>query len=151
MMRELPQGIDKLTPSILFKLLKEGDQETKSKFSRIWVTWEFKLSFLNMPDDSIAPILKDFNPYPFTLIESYYLSNRCFLDKDLLINNTDKIIDIPVFIINGRYDMVCPPITAYKLHKKLPNSVLNIVDEAGHSSREKPIERALLKAVKEFE
>lgn len=151
MMMKLPQDIEKLSPSILFELLKNSDLEMKLKYSRTWVEWEFKLCFLNMPDDSIAPILKDFNPYPFTLIESYYLSNRCFLDKDQLINNTDKIIDIPAFIINGRYDMVCAPITAYQLHKKLPNSVLNIVDEAGHSSREKPIERALLKAVKEFE
>jgi proline iminopeptidase len=47
--------------------------------------------------------------------------------------------------------MVCPPYTAYKLHKKLPGSKLTIVEKAGHLQNEKPIESELLKAMLDFE
>ena len=53
--------------------------------------------------------------------------------------------------MNGRYDVVCPPIFAYRLHKKLPASKLIIAEEAGHSMNEKPIQGELLKAMVEFE
>jgi proline iminopeptidase len=59
--------------------------------------------------------------------------------------------NIPVTLINGRYDIVCPPLAAYRIHKQLPLSRLVIVDAAGHSESEDGITAALLKAVAEFE
>jgi proline iminopeptidase len=56
-------------------------------------------------------------------IEMYYLSNGCFLPERHILNNADKLT-MPVHIVQGRYDMVCPPVTAYELHTKLPNSNL---------------------------
>jgi proline iminopeptidase len=56
-----------------------------------------------------------------------------------------------MIMVNGRYDIICPPITAYKLHQKLPNSKLWIIEGAGHSASEPGIEAALVKAIKEFE
>lgn len=56
-------------------------------------------------------------------IEMYYLSNGCFMPDRYILENTDKLT-MPVYIIQGRYDMVCPPITAYELHNKLANSKL---------------------------
>jgi proline iminopeptidase len=151
LMNELPQDIDQLSPSILYELLEKSDNNLKIKYSRAWAEWEFKLSFLNMPDSSIKPILDSIDPYPFVLIESYYLANGCFLQPNQIINNADLLANIPTIIVNGRYDMVCPPYTAFRLHNKLQNSVLNIVNEAGHSSREKLIEEALVLAVKKYE
>jgi len=89
--------------------------------------------------------------YTMALLEIYYVANRCFLEENQLLMNTYKIKHIPTFIVNGRYDMVCPPYTAYKLHKKLQNSKLIIVEKAGHLQSEKPIEIELLKAMQEFE
>jgi proline iminopeptidase len=68
-----------------------------------------------------------------------------------LFKNADKIKDIPIIMVNGRYDMICPPITAYRLQKRLPKSKLVIAEEAGHWMGEKTIERELWKAMREFE
>lgn len=53
--------------------------------------------------------------------------------------------------MNGRYDVICPPRTAYLLHKALPKSKLWIVEAAGHSGSEPGITAALVRAVREFE
>ena len=68
-----------------------------------------------------------------------------------LLRDAHKLEDIPITIINGRYDMICPPVTAYRLHKLLPKSKLIIVEEAGHSEGEEGITRALVEAVAAFE
>jgi proline iminopeptidase len=56
-------------------------------------------------------------------IEMHYLGNKCFLPEGYILDNADKLT-MPVHIVQGRYDMVCPPATAYQLHGKLKNSRL---------------------------
>ena len=79
------------------------------------------------------------------------MANNCFLEEGQLLQNADKLKDIPIILVNGRYDVICPPIAAYRLHQKLPKSKLFIVERAGHSSMEPGIKRQLLLAVKQFE
>ena len=79
------------------------------------------------------------------------MSNGCFLEDGQLLRDAYKIKDIPTIIVNGRYDILCPPGYAYQLHKKLPNSKLIIAEKAGHLETEKSIERELLLAMREFE
>lgn len=62
-----------------------------------------------------------------------------------------KIAHIPTFMVNGRYDVICPSRNAYRLHELLPESELVIAEAAGHWMGERPIELALLKAMKSFE
>lgn len=64
-------------------------------------------------------------------IEMYYLMNGCFMPDRYILNNAHKLT-MPVWLIQGRYDSVCPPITAYELNKKLPNSKL-IWTISGHA------------------
>jgi proline iminopeptidase len=135
----------------LLEIIRNGTDEEKARYSRIWAEYEFKISSLFFPDESIESILKDFDPLAFGLIENYYMANGCFLEDDQLFLNADKIRNIPLVMVNGRYDMICPPVTAYRFHKRLPNSKLVIAESAGHWMGEKPIERALLQAMKEFE
>lgn len=56
-------------------------------------------------------------------LEVHYLSNGCFIADNFILDNAASLT-MPVWLVQGRYDMVCPPITAYKLHQKLPNSHL---------------------------
>jgi proline iminopeptidase len=67
------------------------------------------------------------------------------------MKGADRLEDIPITLVNGRYDVICPPITAYRLHKKLPRSKLVIVEKAGHSPGGGPLETAMIEAVKTFE
>lgn len=56
-------------------------------------------------------------------LEIHYLANGCFLPDRHILNNADKLT-MPVYIVQGRYDMVCPGHTAYELHGSLPHSTL---------------------------
>ncbi|KPK75110.1 MAG: hypothetical protein AMJ89_04800, partial [candidate division Zixibacteria bacterium SM23_73] len=82
---------------------------------------------------------------------NYYMANDCFLKEDQLFKQAHKIRDIPLIMVNGRYDMICPPITAYRLHRKLPKSKLIIAERSGHWMGEKNIEKAMLEAMRDFE
>jgi len=147
----LPEPENKSFPNQLLTLIEDGNAEEKTKFSKIWAEYEFKIAALNMPDQFINQVLADFDPLAFSLIENYYMANGCFFEERQLFNNLDKIKNIPLVMVNGRYDMICPPITAYQIHQKLPNSKLIIAEGSGHWRGEKPIEVELLKAMREFE
>ena len=61
-----------------------------------------------------------------------YLSKRYFLAENQIAKNVQKIAHIPMLMIHNRLDMVCPILSAYNLHKKLPKSKFVIVPGRGH-------------------
>jgi proline iminopeptidase len=69
-----------------------------------------------------AEVFEQYDPAGIRL-EMHYLSNGCFLPDRHILNNAHKLT-MPVYIVQGRYDMVCPPHNAYELHAKLNNSKL---------------------------
>lgn len=69
-------------------------------------------------------------------MEAYYFVNDGFLEPNQLADNTHRIAHLPVHILQGAIDMVCPPETAIKLHGLLPNSTLTMVPLCGHSGTE---------------
>lgn len=138
-------------PAQLLAKIQSADSVTSHEAAKAWARYEGKIAFLNMSDQRLENILNYWHFFAFSLIENYYMANGCFLQEGQLLNNTDKIAHIPTIIVNGRYDLICPPITAYKLHKKLPKSKLWIIEEAGHSASEPEIEAALVRAAREFE
>jgi proline iminopeptidase len=86
-------------------------------------------------DDRKSP--QDFESFDpsGTVIEQHYIQNGCFLKEGELIRRAHELT-MPVFIAQGRYDTVCPPITAYELYNELPNSSL-IWTQAGHSGNDR--------------
>lgn len=138
-------------PDYLLELLQSPDSTMQAKYARVWAEYEIKLASLHFPDDQMAPIFEHFNPLAFSRLENYYMANHCFLEEGQLLRDAGKIKDIPLVMVNGRYDMICPPITAYRLHKLLPKSRLVIAEEAGHWMGEKPIEAAMWQAMRDFE
>lgn len=91
-------------------------------------------SIMKLDDRVHPPSVDDFDPFPMR-IEVHYTNELCFMPDRYLLDNASKIT-VPVWIIQGRYDNVCPPITAYELHQKLPNSQL-IWTTAGHSGSDR--------------
>ena len=147
----LPEPSRRPLPDYLFRLIKEGSQADKAKYSRAWAKYEGRISGLEVPDEVIKNWIENSNPYAFSLFENFYMANGCFLEEGQLFKDAEKISHIPTIIINGRYDVICPPVTAYRLHKLLPKSKLIIAEGAGHWMGEKPIESALIEAMREFE
>ena len=80
------------------------------------------------------------------LIEAHYFKNGMFLDDDYLLENIAKVRDLPAVIVQGRYDMICPIVTADKLAALWPGAEYVIVPDAGHSAMEPGIRTALVKA-----
>ena len=139
----------------LLELIQSGSKPDRERYAKLLSRYEYKACGLNINDEYLdeyynnESILDEI--YTNALIEIYYTKNRCFLEEGQILRDIERIQDIPTIIVNGRYDMVCPPYTAYRLHKKLPKSKLNITEESGHLLNEKPNEIALLKAMREFE
>lgn len=151
LIHSLPDPTRRPLPDYLYQLISKGSPAEKRKYSHAWTEYELKASELHMDDRTAEDYMKGKNFYAFGLFENHYMSRGCFLEEGQLMKNIDRITHIPVILVNGRYDVICPPITAYRLHKKLPKSKLVIAEKAGHWMGEPPIEKALLKAMKTFE
>ncbi len=98
-----------------------GDDTEAAKVSA-YAYQNLELSLIKL-DNRLIP--EDYTTYDPTKIqmEIYYVTNNCFLPDNFVLKNAAKL-SMPVWIVQGRYDMVCRPITAYKLHQKLPSSEL---------------------------
>jgi proline iminopeptidase len=122
------------------------------------VSWnKFEGSILKLLPASDATNNKDDDDeinYEFELarakVQLHYINNLCFIDGEKILNEVEILKNIPIEIIQGRYDMVCPPKTAYELNKKLPHSKLTIIPNAGHSASEAGILSSLISATEKF-
>ena len=83
-------------------------------------------------------------------VQLHYLINDCFLQQRPLLAEVERIRRLPAIIIQGRYDMVCPPVTAYALHQVWPEAQFIMVPDAGHSALEPGISAALVEATESF-
>jgi proline iminopeptidase len=148
---QVPEMPGKTRPQRLLALLESPDEAVRKKIARAWATYESKLAFLTADDAEIEKDLDKDDPLAFSRIENHYMSHNCFLEEGQLLRDAGKLKDIPAIIVNGRYDVICPPKTAWRLHKLLPKSQIWIIDAAGHSGGEPGIEAALVRAVRTFE
>ncbi|MBU0640105.1 MAG: prolyl aminopeptidase [Planctomycetes bacterium] len=142
----LPPG-SSFSPESLFKIFNGDDEAEIRRVAAAWIRYSVKVSQLHATDEEVAQGYGDFDPRPGARIDCHYAVNRFFLEEGQLLRDADRLKDIPITIINGRYDMLCPPITAWRLHQRLPKSRLIIVEQAGHSEDEEGTTRALLAAV----
>jgi len=140
---------------LLQSLLQSEDLLIREKYIKLWSRYESKASGLHIRDELLNEFYKSENNlnhiHSMALLEMHYLINSCFFEEDQLLSEANKIQHIQTTIVNGRYDIICPPYTAYKLHNKLSDSKLILVEKAGHSMDEQPIETELLKAMLDYE
>jgi proline iminopeptidase len=143
------------SPQAVLRLVQSSDANERKTGTRAWAEYEFKIAELQARDTDLARLLKDpalaDTLRSLALFENHYMANRCFLEEGQLYRNAARLREIPAVLVNGRYDMICPPLAAYKLHQMLPLSKLFIAEASGHSLQERAIERALLQAMRDFE
>ena len=151
MQAAMPPDSGDFNPQTLLGIFKGEDLALERKIADAWIRYGIKIGKLHATKEEVAAGFGDFDVRPGALIDCHYAVNRFFLEEGQLLRDADKLKDIPITIINGRYDMVCPPVTAWELHRHLPRSKLLIIEEAGHSESEPGITSALLKAVAQFE
>ena len=84
-------------------------------------------------------------------VQIHYIKHLCFVgNRDLLAEASQKLSHIPTTIVQGRYDMVCPPISAWELSRAMPHAKLVMVADAGHSAMEVGITSALVSATDQY-
>ena len=83
-------------------------------------------------------------------LEAHYFINECFLHDGALLAGARRLAAIPGVIVQGRYDMVCPPYAADQLAAAWPNARFELVADAGHSAMEPGITTALVAATERF-
>jgi proline iminopeptidase len=127
--------------------LMSGDVAMQTEYARNWARWEGATATLRA-DAALRPGFSDAAyARAFSRIECHYFHNRGFLQRDeQVLEDLDRIRDIPGVIVQGRYDMVCPPHSAFALHRGWPGSQLRIVGDAGHALSEPGITAELLAA-----
>lgn len=133
------------------KRLTSTDEATRLAAARSWSIWEASTSKL-VPDENLKQQFgEDEFAVAFARIECHYFINKGFFDRDdYLLHNAHRIKDIPGTIVQGRYDIVCPPISAWELHQAWPKSELTIIPDAGHSISEPGIRTALIEATDRY-
>ena len=131
------------------KRLFSGDVYAETQFARIWASWENALASI----DSSGFMGEAPGEYAraFSRLENHYFVNNGFLDDSTaILNRLDRLRGKPGYIVQGRYDMICPPTSAYKLHKGWHGSRLIMVGMAGHALSEPGITRELVRVMDEI-
>jgi proline iminopeptidase len=112
-----------------------------------WDRYESACSTLLPAAEPMARLDSEAAALAIARIEAHYFVNRAFLGDGELIANVDRIRHLPCAIVQGRYDIVCPPVTAHTLARAWPEAEYIVVPDAGHSVREPGITRELVAAV----
>lgn len=135
-----------------YRRLTSDDESVRTEAARRWSTWEMATSHLYVNDEKLAKAGDEPTwSLQFARIECHYFVNGGFFKSDShLIDGVDKIRHIPGTIVQGRYDMVCPAITAWELHKNWPEADFHIVSDSGHNSNEPGTRTKLLDATDKY-
>jgi len=116
-----------------------------------WTTWEMATARLFTSSEVLKSLVTPEFALKFARIECHYFTHRGFFEsEDWILKNIEKIRSIPAVIVQGRYDVVCPATTAWDLHRAWPEAKFMMIPDAGHSSREPGIARALVAATDQF-
>jgi len=114
---------------------------------RAWSRFEGRRVFL-LPQPEEPP--SDSLDLGVGRLESHYMANLGFFTDNQLLANVDRIAHLPVVIVQGRYDVICPPVSAWRLHRAWAGSVMKMIPDAGHGAMETGITRALVTATEQF-
>jgi len=126
------------------KRLFSGDLSTEIRYSKAWCSWENALA--SMASDGHGGDSPGDYARAFARLENHYFTHNAFLDFDgQILANMGRIGHIPGFIVQGRYDMICPPESAWRVAKAWPNADLHLVRNAGHALSEPGISSELVR------
>lgn len=126
--------------------LTGSDEIGRMSAARAWARWEGRLATLAASEEVADHFAEGYTALALALIEAHYFRNHCFLEPGQLLRDVERIRNIPGTIVQGRYDLICPPATAHALAREWPEAELEMVTEAGHAASEPGIVDALVRA-----
>ncbi|XP_011088015.1 proline iminopeptidase [Sesamum indicum] len=133
------------------KRLNSSDKQTQYAAARAWTKWEMMTAHLLPNEANIQRGDDDEFCLAFARIENHYFVNKGFFPTDsFLLDNVEKIKHINTVIVQGRYDVCCPMMSAWDLHKAWPEADFRVVPDAGHSANEPGISEELVAATEKL-
>ena len=133
--------------SSYFNRLVDSNTLTHQKASEAWASYETSCSTLRAGNRHMVGA----GALTMARIEAYYFINDCFMPENHIMDNIRRVSHLPATIVQGRHDVICPPVTAWKLAAEWGgNAKLQIIDAAGHSTFESGIAHALMGALDEI-
>jgi proline iminopeptidase len=140
------------------KLIFSSDSQINVPAAIQWNAFESSIMRLKPAEASTNPTPKTVDELQKELsievararIQIHYIQHQCFIDGDAVLKSATMLDKIPTMIVQGRYDMICPPQTAWMLACRMPHAELVMVPDAGHSAMELGITNALVVATEKF-
>ena len=132
------------------KRLMDPDSAVHMPAARRWSVYEGSCSTLLPSPETVAAFGDDRMALGLARMEAHYFVNDIFLPENSLLANLARIRRLPAIIVQGRYDVVCPIVTADELHRAWPEATYVVVSDAGHSAMEPGIRSALVEATDRF-
>jgi proline iminopeptidase len=129
------------------KRLADPSLEIHGPAARAWSVYEGSCSTLLPSFETVAAFAQDRTAIGLARIEAQYFAHRLYLPEAGLLAHMGRIRHIPGEIVQGRYDMICPPCSAFDLAAAWPIARLTLVPDAGHSALEPGVRAALLAAL----
>lgn len=130
--------------------LEDPDPAVHLPAARTWSLYEGACSTLMPSEDAMKHFGDDGVALGLARIEAHYFAHDIFLPRDSLLANVGRIRHLPCVIVQGRYDMVCPAVSAFDLKAAWPEAELIVIPDAGHSAWEPGIRARLVAAVARF-
>lgn len=132
------------------RVLTGADEAKKLAAARAWSAWEASTVTMVHNPALVAEFEDAHHALAFARIENHYFVNKGFMEEGRLLLNADRIKNIPGVIVQGQYDLVTPPKSAWDLHQVWPKATLHLVPGAGHAYNEPGILEKLVAATDAF-
>jgi proline iminopeptidase len=133
-----------------YQRLSDPDPAIHIPAARAWSVYEGTCSTLLPSAETVAYFAGDVVSLGLARIEAHYFRHDIFLPGNALLENVERLRGIPAVMVQGRYDAVCPIVTADALHTAWPEADYIIVPDAGHSAWEPGICAELVRATERF-
>ncbi|MDW4549204.1 prolyl aminopeptidase [Defluviimonas sp. D31] len=142
--RPIPQDEHDDMIAAYHRRLFSGDRAEETRYARSWAAWENALA--SVEHDGIVGEAPADYARAFSRLENHYFLNKGFLEADgQILRDLAKLRDVPATIVQGRYDMICPPVSAWTLAQNWARADLRMVAKAGHALSEAGISAELVR------
>jgi proline iminopeptidase len=148
--QDLPQAERENLLQAFQKRLFSSDPAIYTAAARRWSRYEGSCLYLEPQQTAIDEFSSDTVSLGVGRLEAHYFLHDGFFTDDQLVRNVGRIRHLPAVIIQGRYDVVCPPVSAYRLHQAWPEAKFHMIADAGHAALEPGILAALINATEQF-
>ncbi len=146
----IPEGERDDLLGAYYRRLTDTDPAVHMPAARAWSIYEGSCSTLLASPETVAYFASDGVALGLARIEAHYFTHDIFMPRNALLDQVSRLRDVPAVIVQGRYDAVCPIVTADDLHRAWPEAEYIIVPDAGHSAWEPGICAELVRATERF-